>query len=162
MRSVQFPLFWRATGLKNITLSRIKVFFSFLLSCALFISHCFVRVTRFVRFLRPVTRQNSGNYTLRMILKVAFRVNVNYHMLSLFLKVFGIAMIGYGAKVVVETKAYEKLSNVNFLASANLMIAVGVIVTLIAFFGCCGACLLNKCLLITVSSNFFIFIFFLY
>ena len=76
MRSVQFPLFWWATGLINITLSRIKVFVSFfeifLSSSAWFISYCFVRVTRFVRFLRPVARQNSGNYTLRMILKVAY------------------------------------------------------------------------------------------
>lgn len=63
--------------------------------------------------------------------------------------VFGVTMIGYGAYVLVETKEYKEISEVDYLASAQLMIGVGVIVTIIAFVGCCGACLLNKCLLMT-------------
>lgn len=63
--------------------------------------------------------------------------------------VFGVAMIGYGSKVVIDTKAYKEISQVDYLASAQLMIGVGVIVAIIAFIGCCGACMLNKCLLMT-------------
>ena len=70
---------------------------------------------------------------------------------TVLLKVFGVTMIGFGVKVLVDTKGYKDISGVDYLASAQLMIGVGVIVTIIAFLGCCGACLLNKCLLMTVS-----------
>ena len=77
--------------LTDITLFKIKIYFSFfkifLSSCALFISHCFVRVTRFVRFLRPVARQKSGNYTLRMILKVTYS-NLSGYIASFGLKYY--------------------------------------------------------------------------
>ena len=75
MREVQFPLIWRAAGLKNIVVSVIKVLLSFsksfynraLCSFPIVLSGS----QESVRFLRPVARQNIGKSALRMIVKVA-------------------------------------------------------------------------------------------
>ena len=77
MRNVQFSLFWRATGLKNLTEScdpdkRMRS------------KHSAQGKTlkkgkknsfspESVIFVKPVARRKSGNYTLRMIMKVAYK-----------------------------------------------------------------------------------------
>ena len=68
---------FRATGsyryhaFQDKSISFLNIFLS---SCALFISHCMSGSQDFVRFLRPVARQNGRNYTLRMILKIAYSI----------------------------------------------------------------------------------------
>ena len=70
MHSVKFPLFRRAAGLTNITLPGRKVFFpqGLFYQRAVFISHCFVRIARFRETFK------SENYTLPMIVKVAYLI----------------------------------------------------------------------------------------
>lgn len=66
-----------------------------------------------------------------------------------------------GALVEINgTRILGVLSNIKdippeltHLANAGyLLIAVGAILTLMGFLGCCGACCQNKCMLMTVSD----------
>lgn len=61
--------------------------------------------------------------------------------------VLGVAMLGYGIYTFVEIGDYASLSSVDFVTGSKLIIAVGVLISLIAFLGCCGAWKLNKCML---------------
>ncbi|KAK3737422.1 hypothetical protein QZH41_005521 [Actinostola sp. cb2023] len=67
--------------------------------------------------------------------------------------VFGIVLIGVGGYAEAKFGSFSNLSNINYTSGARLLIAVGVIIALIAFFGCCGAWKENKCLLIIVGKT---------
>ncbi|KAL3855756.1 hypothetical protein ACJMK2_014959 [Sinanodonta woodiana] len=58
---------------------------------------------------------------------------------NLLFVLVGIALIACGAYVQIELKKYFQLVEGSFDSAAALLIAVGVIVFLIAAFGCCGA-----------------------
>lgn len=57
-------------------------------------------------------------------------------------------MLGYGIYTYIKIGDYASFSSVPFLSGSKLLIAVGVLITIIAFLGCCGAWKLNKCMLI--------------
>ncbi|EDO30884.1 predicted protein [Nematostella vectensis] len=61
---------------------------------------------------------------------------------------FGIALVGYGAYAEIKFGPYISISSNDFMSGSRLLIAVGCIITIIAFFGCCGAWKENKCMLI--------------
>ena len=81
----------------------------------------------------------------------------------------GLAVLGVGIWSLVDGGSWDSLvANASVLSAANLMIASGVIVTIIGFLGCCGAIKKNQCMLvsvritdllelITISETFFLF-----
>lgn len=67
----------------------------------------------------------------------------------------GCAILGIGIWLHVSRDAYTNLStSFNFLSATVLCIAAGILVLIVGFFGCCGAIMENKCLLIT----YFVFV----
>lgn len=61
--------------------------------------------------------------------------------------VFGVAMLAYGIYTFIEIGDYASLSSVDFVSGSKLLIAVGVLISLVAFLGCCGAWKLKKWML---------------
>lgn len=62
-----------------------------------------------------------------------------------------IALIAVGAYVQIALKDYFDLIEGSFSSAAALLIAVGVIIFFIAFFGCCGAYKENRTCVLIVS-----------
>ncbi|KAG8239400.1 hypothetical protein J437_LFUL018932, partial [Ladona fulva] len=74
------------------------------------------------------------------------------YLLFLFNLVFvitGIVLISIGASVLAAYKQYDVFLEPRFVTSAELIVAVGVIVLIVAFFGCCGAIKENYCMTMT-------------
>ena len=66
----------------------------------------------------------------------------------------GMALAGLGGWIRYKSKDYDTILGAKGLETpANFLIAAGAIVFLVAFFGFCGACKENKCLLQLVSSS---------
>ena len=76
MRCVSIPLFWRATDPTNLTVSRIIVFFPlsrYFYNCVQWLFPFLLSGPQdSVIFVGSVACQNSGMYTLRMIVTVAY------------------------------------------------------------------------------------------
>ena len=72
----------------------------------------------------------------------------------------GIAILGIGIWVKVEREEYEEISKFDFVTVANIALAVGIILVVVAFFGFCGALLENSSMLLVVSVPlYYVFIF---
>lgn len=64
----------------------------------------------------------------------------------------GIALIALGAYIRVEDNDYNDVFGKGGpFAPANILLAVGVLIFIISFMGCCGAIKENKCMLCLVS-----------
>ncbi|XP_043490555.1 CD63 antigen-like [Polistes fuscatus] len=70
---------------------------------------------------------------------------------NLIFAISGIVFISVGAVILVVYRGYNNFVDSWFFAAPILMIIVGIIVSLVAFFGCCGAVKENHCMLITYS-----------
>lgn len=70
---------------------------------------------------------------------------------SLF-QIAGIGLIAAGAYVKIKLTEYYEFFGSNYMGPGILLIIVGVIIFLLAFFGCCGAIKENYCLTMTVSK----------
>lgn len=78
---------------------------------------------------------------------------------NLIFVLVAIALIAVGAYVQIALKDYFDLIEGSFSSAAALLIAVGVIIFFIAFFGCCGAYKENRtCVLIFAGLLVIIFI----
>lgn len=62
--------------------------------------------------------------------------------------VFGIVLIGVGGYAEAKFGSYISISSIQYASGSRLVIAVGVIIAVVAFFGCCGAWKENKCMLV--------------
>ncbi|XP_068717769.1 CD63 antigen-like [Montipora capricornis] len=62
--------------------------------------------------------------------------------------VFGCVLIGYGAWALIKFGDYSTITEGSYAVGSKVMIAAGVFIALISFFGCCGAWKENRCLLI--------------
>ena len=72
----------------------------------------------------------------------------------------GIAILGIGIWVKVERAEYEDISKFDYITVANIAIAVGIIMLVVAFFGFFGALIENSRLLLVVSIPLYpVFIF---
>ena len=69
------------------------------------------------------------------------------------LQLAGLALIVVGAVVQSKFNQHIVILDSKFNAAAILLIVVGVIVFVIGFFGCCGACKEHYCMTITVSLS---------
>ncbi|XP_031573562.1 tetraspanin-9-like [Actinia tenebrosa] len=61
--------------------------------------------------------------------------------------VFGIVLLGFGIYAQIKIGAYASFSSVDYITGSRLLIAVGSIIAVVSFFGCCGAWKESKCLL---------------
>jgi CD63 antigen len=60
-------------------------------------------------------------------------------------------LLGFGVYSEIKLGSYVTFSANDLASGPRLLIAVGIIIAVIAFFGCCGAWKESKCLLIIVS-----------
>ena len=72
-----------------------------------------------------------------------------FNLLFFFL---GCAIVGCGIYMKIMMATYFDLLGNLPVDSATICIIIGVIVTIVAFFGCCGACMENPCMLYTFGS----------
>lgn len=64
----------------------------------------------------------------------------------------GTVLIGAGAYVQIQMKNYFDFLGSQYLNSSIIFIIIGVVVLVVAFFGCCGACTENACMLYTYGT----------
>jgi len=72
-----------------------------------------------------------------------------FNLLFFFL---GCAIIGVGIYMQVKMAAYFDLLGDITINSATIFIIIGVIITIISFFGCCGAIMENPCMMYTFAT----------
>lgn len=77
---------------------------------------------------------------------------------NLIFVITGIILLSIGTTIYAVYYNYNHFLDNKFLSVPSLLIAVGVIIFFIAFFGCCGAVRENYCMLVTFTT-FLIFIF---
>ena len=85
------------------------------------------------------------------------RIYIYYTVLIIFLLLFssqvsGITLIITAAVIQGLYSTYLDFLGNEFLSAPMLFIIVGVVIFLVAFFGCCGAVRENNCMMITVSG----------
>jgi CD63 antigen len=66
-------------------------------------------------------------------------------------QISGIAILSVGAIIQNFYSNYTDFLHGKFFVGPVLLIVVGVIVFVVAFFGCCGAIKENHCMILTVS-----------
>ena len=65
----------------------------------------------------------------------------------------GAALIGLGSYMHIHMKNYfDFLGDTGFVNTSIFFIITGVVIALISFFGCCGACTKNACMMYTFGS----------
>ena len=68
-----------------------------------------------------------------------------------FSQLGGVGLLGVGVYVQLKIGDYVELSSVKYVTGPIIIIAVGAVIAVIAFFGCCGAIKESRCLLGTVG-----------
>ena len=68
-------------------------------------------------------------------------------------QILGLGILGVGIWARVSLAYYMKLSSDDYAGAAYLLIGAGVLVSLIAFIGCCGAYKENVCMLKMVYDS---------
>lgn len=66
------------------------------------------------------------------------------------LQITGIIILSIGATIQGVYHGYKEFLAQNFVTVPDLLIAIGIIIFIIAFFGCCGAIKENYCMITTV------------
>ncbi|KAF4533111.1 hypothetical protein B566_EDAN003831 [Ephemera danica] len=64
----------------------------------------------------------------------------------------GIAILTVGAVIQHEYMQYEGLLNNGYYSTPALFIAIGVIIFIVSFFGCCGSIKENYCMVLTFAT----------
>ncbi|XP_065345778.1 CD63 antigen-like [Cloeon dipterum] len=70
---------------------------------------------------------------------------------NLVFVITGIVILTIGAVILAEYGTYEGLLDGNYYSTPGLLISIGVIIFLVAFFGCCGSIKENYCMVLTFA-----------
>lgn len=73
-------------------------------------------------------------------------------MLFRFLQLSGIGLVVAGTVIQIKYSQYINFLGDDFLSAPIVLIACGCVITLLGFFGCCGAIRENYCMTMTVSA----------
>lgn len=83
-----------------------------------------------------------------------------------FFQITGIIILSVGASIKAYYDGYSTFLDTKYFSTPNLLIAIGTIVFIVAFFGCCGAVKENFCMVVTVivfeekwSATLFLFLY---
>ncbi|XP_046408285.1 CD63 antigen [Ischnura elegans] len=71
---------------------------------------------------------------------------------NLIFVVTGIVLIAVGSTVLSYYREYDVFLEYRYISAAQLIIVVGVIVLIVAFFGCCGAAKEHYCMTMTFAG----------
>ncbi|XP_046745256.1 CD63 antigen-like [Diprion similis] len=71
---------------------------------------------------------------------------------NLLFVISGILLISLGSTILAVYHEYHYFLDTKFFSVPSLLIAIGVIIFLIAFFGCCGAVRENYCMVVTFAT----------
>lgn len=71
--------------------------------------------------------------------------------LNLLVAVSGLALIGLGAYLQIVEENFTEFLTDSLINTPIILIIIGVIIFVIAFFGCCGALCENKCMIYTYA-----------
>jgi len=71
---------------------------------------------------------------------------------NLLFVVSGVIILSVGISIKAYYSDYELFLDDQYFSTPNLLIAIGSIIFIIAFFGCCGAVKENFCMTITFST----------
>ena len=63
-----------------------------------------------------------------------------------------VALIGMGAYIQVQMNQYLDFLGDTYLNTSVILIIIGGVMLLISFFGCCGACTENPCMVYTYAA----------
>jgi len=75
------------------------------------------------------------------------------HLSDVAVQLLGCAILGIGIWLQVSKGAYASLApSYNVLSATIMLILAGVLVLIVGFFGCCGAIMESKCMLVTVRN----------
>jgi len=78
-------------------------------------------------------------------------------LVNLLIFLCGSAIVTAGAVAHVYLADYDVFMEGQVVASSIVLIAVGVLVVLVAFLGCCGACVENSCMMKTYGALLLVF-----
>jgi hypothetical protein len=89
-----------------------------------------------------------------VIIKVTFegKYVLNSSKYGVCLQITGILIIGVGTTIQAIYSNFDIFLEERFYSPATLLIAIGCIVFVVAFFGCCGAARESTCMVMIVSS----------
>lgn len=79
-------------------------------------------------------------------------MRVQYGIGFFVFQISGIAILAIGSVILISYNHYSAFVYSSYQSAPIVLIVVGVVVFIIAFFGCCGAVRENHCMVITVSS----------
>lgn len=85
---------------------------------------------------------------------IKFSVKKNYNNHIFFFQITGIILLTIGLVIHGVYSNYHHFLDDRFFSVPSLLIAIGSIIFIIAFFGCCGAIKENYCMIVTVSFCF--------
>ena len=71
---------------------------------------------------------------------------------NFFLFMTGVALIAMGAYIQIEMSDYLNFLDDSYLNSSVLFIALGIVILIVGFCGCCGAVTENACMMFTFGT----------
>ena len=80
-----------------------------------------------------------------MLRYIVFLINFVFFMAS-------VALIAIGAYIRINMEQYLDFLDNKYLNASIVLIIIGVIIMIVAFFGCCGACTENACMMNTYGT----------
>lgn len=80
-----------------------------------------------------------------MLRYIVFLINFVFFMAS-------VALIAIGAYIRINMEQYLDFLDNKYLNASIVLIIIGVIIMIVAFFGCCGACTENACMMYTYGT----------
>ena len=80
-----------------------------------------------------------------MLRYIVFLINFVFFLAS-------VALIAIGAYINFHMKKYLDFLDSQYLNTSIVLIIIGAIILIVAFFGCCGACTENACMMYTYGT----------
>lgn len=77
--------------------------------------------------------------------------SIRIHNMFIQFQIFGLGTFAIGVVVQIMYSSGADLIETNFLSAPSLLIFIGLIIVVVALFGCCGAAKENYCMIMSVK-----------